>query len=100
MKSMTFFKIFVGVVFALALFASNLDQRILLAVILIGLLGTLLLTVLPRIPFTRWKEFFLNDPKKRHLPVRNDFAQFMVYVCTFHFIHLFSCRFFHMRSAR
>lgn len=72
MKSMTFFKIFVGVVFALALFASNLDQRILLAAILIGLLGTLLLTVLPRIPFTRWKEFFLNDPKKRHLPVRNE----------------------------
>lgn len=46
MKSLTFFKIFTGVVLVLALFATNLDQRILLAVILIGLLGTLFLAVL------------------------------------------------------
>lgn len=68
MKSITFFKIFAGVVFALTLFASNLDQRIFLAVILIGLLGTLFLAVLPRIHFPQWKRISTGIPKKKKYP--------------------------------
>ena len=73
MKSITFFKIFAGVVFALALFASNLDQRILLAVILIGLLGTLFLAILPGIHFPKWRNNPIKMPKKKnHLPAMDE----------------------------
>ena len=73
MKSITFFKIFTGVVLVLALFATNLDQRILLAVILIGLLGTLFLAVLPLIHFPQWKRTPIRIPKKKkHLPVMDE----------------------------
>lgn len=73
MKSITFFKIFTGVVLVLALFATNLDQRILLAVILIGLLGTLFLAVFPRIRFPQWKRPAARIPKKKkHLPVMDE----------------------------
>ena len=73
MKSLTFFKIFTGVVLVLALFATNLDQRILLAVILIGLLGTLFLASLPRIHFPQWERNPIRIPKKKkHLPVMDE----------------------------
>ena len=68
MKSLTFFKIFTGVVLVLALFAANLDQRILLAVILTGLLGTLFLAVFPRIRFPQRKRPARNRVPRR--PVR------------------------------
>lgn len=73
MKSLTFFKIFAGIVLVLALFATNLDQRILLAVILTGLLGTLFLAVFPRIRFPQWKRPAARIPKKKkHLPVMDE----------------------------
>lgn len=72
MKSLTFFKIFAGIVLVLALFASNLDQRILLAVILTGLLGTLFLTVLPLIHFPQRKKPAARPKKKKHLPVMDE----------------------------
>ena len=73
MKSLTFFKIFTGVVLVLALFATNLDQRILLVVILIGLLGTLFLAVLPRIHFPQWERTPIRIPKKKkHLPAMDE----------------------------
>lgn len=52
-KASTFFKVFTGILFVIAIFFHDMDQRIFLGLIAFGLIGLLLLLVMPRIRFPK-----------------------------------------------
>ncbi len=56
-KGHTFFKIFTGILLIIAIFFRGIDTRIFLALVLFGLIGTLLLALLPKISVSSlsWK---------------------------------------------
>lgn len=67
-KASTFFKVFTGILFVIAIFFHDMDQRIFLALIAFGLIGLLLLLVMPRIHFPKiqWKHTFSR--KRKDIP--------------------------------
>lgn len=67
-KASTFFKVFTGILFVIAIFFHDMDQRIFLGLIAFGLIGLLLLLVMPRIHFPKiqWKHMFSR--KRKEIP--------------------------------
>lgn len=65
-KASTFFKVFTGILFVIAIFFHDMDQRIFLGLIAFGLIGLLLLLVMPRIRFPKiqWKHTFSRKRKE------------------------------------
>lgn len=67
-KASTFFKVFTGILFVIAIFFHDMDQGIFLGLIAFGLIGLLLLLVMPRIHFPKiqWKHTFSR--KRKEIP--------------------------------
>lgn len=65
-KGSTFLKVFTGILLIIAIFFHGIDDRIYLALVLFGLIGTLLLVLIPKIhvPNFQWKRALPKYPKE------------------------------------
>ena len=66
-KASTFFKVFTGVLFVIAIFFHDMDRRIFLGLIAFGLIGLLLLLVIPQIRFPKIQGKHTFRKRKKHL---------------------------------
>lgn len=67
-KASTFFKVFTGILFVIAIFFHDMDRRIFLGLIAFGLIGLLLLLVIPRIRLPKFRWEHASHRKRKGIP--------------------------------